>query len=224
VKTARVVGVEALLRWSDPVLGNVSPGRFIPVAEASGQIVALGNYVLDAACRQIAAWFQAGTPLRVAVNLSAHQLRQVNLVEQVRSCLQQHEVPPQWLELEVTESQAMIDPDQGRQVLADLAALGVTIALDDFGTGHSSLAYLQYLPLQRVKLGREFLLPSPSRDRLVEGIVHMVHALDLDVVAEGVEQPDQLQLLRDVDCECFQGWLHSRAMSADQIQAWLVAA
>ena len=224
VKTARVVGVEALLRWNDPVLGNVSPARFIPVAEASGQIVALGNYVLDAACKQIAAWLKAGTPLRVAVNLSAYQLRQVNLVEQVAGCLQRHEVPPQWLELEVTESQAMINPDQGRQVLAELAELGVTIALDDFGTGHSSLAYLQYLPLQRVKLGREFLLPSPCRDRLMEGIVHMAHALDLEVVAEGVEQSDQLQLLRDIDCECFQGWLHSRAMSADQMQAWLAVA
>ena len=224
VKSARVVGVEALLRWHDPVLGNVSPARFIPVAEASGQIVALGNYVLDAACKQIDIWLKCGTPLRVAVNLSAYQLRQVNLVDQVRSCLQKHEVPPQWLELEVTESQAMINPDQGRQVLEDLAQLGVTIALDDFGTGHSSLAYLQYLPLQRVKLGREFLFSSPSRDRLMGGIVQMVHALDLEVVAEGVEQPDQLQLLRDVGCEFFQGWLHSQAMPADQVQSWLAAA
>ena len=224
VKSARVVGVEALLRWHDPVLGNVSPARFIPVAEASGQIVALGNYVLDAACKQIDIWLKCGTPLRVAVNLSAYQLRQVNLVDQVRSCLQKHQVPPQWLELEVTESQAMINPDQGRQVLEDLAQLGVTIALDDFGTGHSSLAYLQYLQLQRVKLGREFLFPSPSRDRLMGGIVQMVHALDLEVVAEGVEQPDQLQLLRDVGCEFFQGWLHSQAMPAEQIQSWLAAA
>ena len=224
VKSARVVGVEALLRWHDPVLGNVSPARFIPVAEASGQIVALGNYVLDAACKQIDIWLKCGTPLRVAVNLSAYQLRQVNLVDQVRSCLQKHEVPPQWLELEVTESQAMINPDQGRQVLEDLAQLGVTIALDDFGTGHSSLAYLQYLPLQRVKLGREFLFPSPSRDRLMGGIVQMVHALDLEVVAEGVEQPDQLQLLRDVGCEFFQGWLHSQAMPAEQVHSWLAAA
>ena len=219
-----MVGVEALLRWHDPVLGNVSPARFIPVAEASGQIVALGNYVLDAACKQIDIWLKCGTPLRVAVNLSAYQLRQVNLVDQVRSCLQKHEVPPQWLELEVTESQAMINPDQGRQVLEDLAQLGVTIALDDFGTGHSSLAYLQYLPLQRVKLGREFLFPSPSRDRLMGGIVQMVHALDLEVVAEGVEQPDQLQLLRDVGCEFFQGWLHSQAMPAEQVHSWLAAA
>lgn len=224
VKSARVVGVEALLRWHDPVLGNVSPARFIPVAEASGQIVALGNYVLDAACKQIDIWLKCGTPLRVAVNLSAYQLRQVNLVDQVRSCLQKHQVPPQWLELEVTESQAMINPDQGRQVLEDLAQLGVTIALDDFGTGHSSLAYLQYLPLQRVKLGREFLFSSPSRDRLMGGIVQMVHALDLEVVAEGVEQPDQLQLLRDVGCEFFQGWLHSQAMPAEQVQSWLAAA
>ena len=224
VQTGRVVGVEALLRWHDPVLGNVSPVRFIPVAEASGQIVALGNYVLDAACKQIALWLKAGSPLRVAVNLSAYQLRQVNLVEQIRSCLQRHEVPPQWLELEVTESQAMINPDLGKQVLSELAALGVTIALADFGTGHSSLAYLQYLPLQRVKLGREFLFPSPCRDRLMGGIVQMAHALDLEVVAEGVEEPDQLQLLRDIGCECFQGWLHSRAMSADQMQAWLAAA
>lgn len=161
-----------------------APCVFIPVAEASGQIVALGNYVLDAACKQISVWLKAGTPLRVAVNLSAHQLRQVNLVEQVSSCLTRYEVPPQWLELEVTESQAMLNLEQGREVLQGLARLGVTIALDDFGTGHSSLAYLQYLPLQRIKLGREFLSPSPCRDRLMGGIVHMAHALDLEVVAE----------------------------------------
>ncbi|MBS3019080.1 hypothetical protein DJFAAGMI_01819 [Comamonas sp. PE63] len=223
VEGATVVAVEALLRWHDPLLGNVSPARFIPVAEASGQIVTLGNYVLDAACKQIALWLKAGTPLRVAVNLSAYQLRQVNLVEQVRSCLQRYQVPPQWLELEVTESQAMINPDQGCEVLQGLARLGVTIALDDFGTGHSSLAYLQYLPLQRVKLGREFLFPSPSRDRLMGGIVHMAHALDLEVVAEGVEEADQLQLLRDIGCEFFQGWLHSRAMPAEQVRDWLAA-
>lgn len=223
VDSARVMGVEALLRWHDPVLGNVSPARFIPVAEASGQIVALGNYVLDAACKQIALWLKAGTPLRVAVNLSVYQLRQVNLVEQVRSCLTRHGVPPQWLELEVTESQAMLNPEQGREVLKGLAQLGVMIALDDFGTGHSSLIYLQYLPLQRVKLGREFLFPSPYRDRLMSGIVHMAHALDLEVVAEGVEEVEQLQLLRDIGCEFFQGWLHSRAMPAEQVDAWLAA-
>ncbi len=224
VESAAVVAVEALLRWHDPLLGNVSPARFIPVAEASGQIVALGNYVLDAACKQIALWLKAGTPLRVAVNLSAYQLRQVNLVEQVSSCLQRYQVPPQWLELEVTESQAMINPAQGSEVLQALAQLGVTIALDDFGTGHSSLAYLQYLPLQRVKLGREFLFPSPCRDRLMGGIVHMAHALDLEVVAEGVEELDQLQLLRDIGCEFFQGWLHSRAMPAEQVRDWLAVA
>ena len=222
IESAAVVGVEALLRWNDPVLGNVSPVRFIPVAEASGQIVALGNYVLDAACKQISLWLKAGTPLRVAVNLSAHQLRQVNLVEQVSSCLTRYEVPPQWLELEVTESQAMLNLEQGREVLQGLARLGVTIALDDFGTGHSSLAYLQYLPLQRIKLGREFLSPSPCRDRLMGGIVHMAHALDLEVVAEGVEEVEQLDLLRDIGCEFFQGWLHSRAMPAEQLDAWLV--
>ena len=115
----------------------------------------------------------------------------------------------------------MLNPEQGREVLQGLAQLGVTIALDDFGTGHSSLAYLQYLPLQRVKLGREFLSPSPCRDRLLGGIVHMAQALDLEVVAEGVEEVEQLQLLRDIGCEFFQGWLHSRAMPADQLDAWL---
>ena len=148
----------------------------------------------------------------------------MNLVEQVSSCLQRYQVPPQWLELEVTESQAMINPAQGSEVLQALARLGVTIALDDFGTGHSSLAYLQYLPLQRVKLGREFLFPSPCRDRLMGGIVHMAHALDLEVVAEGVEELDQLQLLRDIGCEFFQGWLHSRAMPAEQVRDWLAVA
>ncbi|QXZ09506.1 EAL domain-containing protein [Comamonas sp. Y33R10-2] len=224
VRSGGIVGAEALLRWNDPMLGNISPARFIPVAEASGQIVALGNYVLDAACQQIALWLAEGTPLRVAVSLSAYQLRQSNLVELVHSCLLRHAVPAHWLELEVTESQAMQDCEHAKEVLGQLSRLGVTIALDDFGTGHSSLAYLQYLPVQRVKLGREFLFPSRHRTHLVGGILRMVHSLELEVVAEGVETQDQLELLQSLECNFFQGWLHSRAMPADQMQDCLKAA
>lgn len=140
--TGKVCGVEALLRWTDPVLGEIPPDRFIPVAESSGLILGLGSYVLDAACRQIRAWMDQERPVRVAINLSPQQLRQHNLVDQVRAALVLHQVPAHWLELEVTESQAMQDPEHACRVLGELAELGVGLALDDFGNGHSSLAYL----------------------------------------------------------------------------------
>lgn len=218
--TGRMVSVEALVRWNDPQLGEVSPARFIPVAEATGLILALGAWVLDTACRQIAAWAQADMPLRVAVNLSAQQLRQADLVDQVARCLHRHGVPPGLLEVEVTESEAMADPQQARQVLMNLQALGVGVTLDDFGTGHSSLAYLQHLPVTRIKIDREFVRPvvhSASDATLVHAVIALAHTLGLKVVAEGVETPEQLRFLQREGCELFQGWLFSKAVPAGDI-------
>ena len=215
--TGKVCGVEALLRWTDPVLGEIPPDRFIPVAESSGLILGLGSYVLDAACRQIRAWMDQERPVRVAINLSPQQLRQHNLVDQVRAALVLHQVPAHWLELEVTESQAMQDPEHACRVLGELAELGVGLALDDFGNGHSSLAYLQFLPVRRLKLGKDFMRAGRLRDKLLGAMVQLCHALELDMVAEA-----QRAQLEKLGCRCYQGWLSSKAMSASQFDAWRV--
>lgn len=220
MRSGQVCGVEALLRWKDPILGEISPDRFIPVAESSGLILAIGNYVLDAACKQIAQWLQQGRPLRIAVNLSAQQLRQVDLVEQVRNSLARHQVPAHWLELEVTESQAMQDPEHACSVLSELAGLGVSLALDDFGNGYSSLAYLQHLPLQRLKLGKDFMRSTQFGEKLLGAIIQLGHALGLKMVAEGVETEAQRCLLEQLQCECYQGWLSSKALAAPQFEEW----
>ena len=220
--TGKVCGVEALLRWTDPVLGEIPPDRFIPVAESSGLILGLGSYVLDAACRQIRAWMDQERPVRVAINLSPQQLRQHNLVDQVRAALVRHQVPARWLELEVTESQAMQDPEHACRVLGELAELGVGLALDDFGNGHSSLAYLQFLPVRRLKLGKDFMRAGRLRDKLLGAMVQLCHALELDMVAEGVETEAQRAQLEKLGCRCYQGWLSSKAMSASQFDAWRV--
>lgn len=220
--TGKVCGVEALLRWTDPVLGEIPPDRFIPVAESSGLILGLGSYVLDAACRQIRAWMDQERPVRVAINLSPQQLRQHNLVDQVRAALVRHQVPTHWLELEVTESQAMQDPEHACRVLGELAELGVGLALDDFGNGHSSLAYLQFLPVRRLKLGKDFMRPGRLGDKLLGAMVQLCHALELDMVAEGVETEAQRAQLEKLGCRCYQGWLSSKALSASQFDAWRV--
>ena len=226
VATGEIQAVEALLRWHDPQLGEVPPDRFIPVAEATGLILALGAWVLDAACQQIAAWVDAGTPLRVAINLSVQQLRQADLVEQIERSLERHGAPPGLLEVEVTETQAMADPVQARDVLCRLQALGVCIALDDFGTGHSSLAYLKQLPVSRIKIDREFvhpLLQSPEDAAFVRAIIVLAQTLKLHVVAEGVETAEQLGILAQYGCDAYQGWLFSRAVPAAHIAQLLRA-
>lgn len=220
LRTGAVSGVEALVRWTDPLLGEISPDRFIPVAESSGLIIGLGNYVLDAACKQISLWLGQGKPMRIAVNLSAQQLRQPNLVKLVGNALARHAVPAQWLELEVTESQAMQDPEHACHMLTELAGLGVSLALDDFGTGHSSLAYLQHLPVHRLKLGQDFMRPGRLGTKLLGAIIQLGHALELQVVAEGVETEAQRSELQALGCECYQGWLASKALTASQFELW----
>ena len=220
IRTGEVCGVEALLRWKDPILGEITPDRFIPVAESSGLIINLGNYVLDAACKQISLWLGQGQPMRIAVNLSSQQLQQPNLVRQIRDALERHDIPPQWLELEVTESQAMQNPQHACRLLSELAGLGVSLALDDFGTGHSSLAYLQHLPVQRLKLGKDFMHEGRLGNKLLGAIIQLGHALDMQVIAEGVETQAQCEQLAALGCECYQGWLASKAMSALQFETW----
>jgi diguanylate cyclase (GGDEF)-like protein/PAS domain S-box-containing protein len=220
--TGRMVGVEALLRWNDEQLGGVAPGRFIPIAEASGLILPLGDWVLETACRQAAAWAQQGMPLRIAVNLSAQQLRQPQLAERLQEQLLRHAVPHGLIDLEIIEADAMADPAQAQLLLTRLHALGVGVTLDDFGTGHSSLTYLKQLPISRIKLDRSFIctvLHSQQDAALVCAVIALTHTLGLKVVAEGVEEEAQVRFLEAQGCDIFQGWFFSRAVPAPEIAA-----
>ncbi|MDO8774216.1 MAG: EAL domain-containing protein [Burkholderiaceae bacterium] len=220
VESGAIVGAEALLRWHDPVLGDVSPARFIPVAEATGLILPLSDWVLETACVQIAAWAQAGTPLRVAVNVSAQQFRQRNLPEQVRAALARTGAQAEWLDIEITESVAMTQPEQAREQLNALVALGCRIALDDFGTGYSSLAYLKVLPVSKLKIDKSFMdgIPLDANDVAISrAIIALAHSLGLTLIAEGVETDAQLAFLRQYGCEVYQGWLFAKAMTAGDL-------
>jgi len=220
VVTGRLVGVEALLRWHDPVLGDVPPDRFIAVAEATGLILPLSEWVLTTACEQIAAWTKAGTPVRVAVNFSAQQFRQPDMADKVRATLERTGALASWLEIEITESVAMTQPEQAREQLTALVALGCRIALDDFGTGYSSLAYLKALPVSTLKIDQSFLLgiPHDADDVAISrAIIALAHSLGMTLVAEGVENEAQLGFLRTYTCEVYQGWLFSKAMPEDDM-------
>jgi diguanylate cyclase (GGDEF)-like protein/PAS domain S-box-containing protein len=220
VKSGAIVGAEALLRWHDPELGDVSPMRFIPVAEATGLILPLSDWVLGTACEQIAAWAHAGTPLRVAVNFSAQQFRQRNLPDKVRAALERTGAQAEWLDIEITESVAMTQPEQAREQLNALVGLGCRVALDDFGTGYSSLAYLKALPVSKLKIDKSFMdgIPDDAGDATISrAIIALAHSLGMTLVAEGVETEAQLAFLRQYGCEVYQGWLFAKAMEAEEL-------
>ena len=211
----QVQGMEALLRWQHPTRGPVSPVQFIPLAEESGHILALGQWVLEQACAQLVAWRQ--DPQRchwtLSVNLSARQLRQPDFVAQVRAVLTHSGADPHRLKLELTESQLLHDVEDTIGKMEALAALGVQFALDDFGTGYSSLAYLKRLPLTQLKIDRSFVrdvLDDPNDAAIARTILQLAQSLDLDVVAEGVETPQQFEVLRAMGCRLFQGYHFGR--------------
>jgi diguanylate cyclase len=224
--TGRMHGVEALLRWQHPELGVVPPLDFIPLAEETGLILPVGAWVLREACRQVADWQENVPSLRnltVSVNLAAQQLRDPNLLEHVAVALGDSGLPHTSLTLEVTETSMLTNLDVARRQLEAVRALGVTVAIDDFGTGYSSLSYLARLPADHVKIDRSFvsnLVGESTALALVQCIVDMAHALELDVTAEGVEEREQQQLLDDLGCRWSQGYLFSAPMSPDAIPAF----
>lgn len=219
------VGMEALLRWTDPELGAVSPGRFIPIAEETGLIQKLGYWVLHTACTQLAEWRKSDLPvLRVAVNISPEQFIQPDFVQIVLHCLREAGVPGTALELEITESLLMRDTAVAVDHLTDLRRMGIHVALDDFGTGYSSLSYLHRFPLDTLKIDRSFVIDmmhKPDAATIVRAIILLSHSLNLRVVAEGVEQFDQLEELRKLGCDEIQGFYYSPALPALAFERWI---
>jgi diguanylate cyclase (GGDEF)-like protein len=233
----RVVGLEALARWDDPQRGAVPPGRFVPLAEETGLIGALGTMVLGRACAQMVAWDHAagGATARapyLSVNVSPVQLRDEGFVRQLRALLEATGLPARRLQLELTEGTVMADPERARRVLGELSALGVRIALDDFGTGHSSLAYLREFPIDCIKIDRSFVIDIDRGGRnepIVPAMLAIAASLGAEVVAEGVETEGERRALLGLGCRAMQGYLFSRPLPAADAgarlrDAWPVAA
>ena len=224
--TGQLLGAEALIRWTDAELGSVSPALFIPLAEESGFIIVIGNWVLEEAVRQAAVWQNRGTPVTVSINVSALQFQQSDFVEIVASVLKCAGLAPHLLELELTESVLVKDVDEALGRLHALAALGVVMSIDDFGTGYSSLAYLKKFPISKLKIDRSFVtgLPQDESDRaIVSATIGMARGLKLKVVAEGVETMAQRDYLAELDCESFQGYLCSPGLPADEFEKLMAA-
>ncbi|MGB9109985.1 MAG: EAL domain-containing protein, partial [Telluria sp.] len=221
-----ITGFEVLLRWHNPVLGQVSPARFIPIAEQTGLIVAIGNWVLRSACAQASAWRREyGVQPRVAVNLSIRQFYQKDLLRTIEEALDDAGLAPDALELEITESIAMSSVDAVERVLAGIRALGVELSIDDFGTGYSSLAYLRRFPVQCLKVDRAFVQDlgcDADSAAMVRAIVALGHGLKMRIVAEGVETEVQLAMLRELGCDEAQGYLFSRPVEATAVPAMLL--
>jgi EAL domain-containing protein (putative c-di-GMP-specific phosphodiesterase class I) len=227
LKSRRLIGMEALIRWQHPERGLISPATFIPVAEESGLIVPMGDWVIEEAARQSMAWQADGIkPVTVAVNLSALQFRRGNLETVVSQALAVSGMPAHLLELELTESVLISDSDSVENRLRALKAMGVTVSIDDFGTGYSSLAYLRRFSVDKLKIDQSFvrdLVRSPDDVGIVRAIIQMAFSLGLKTIAEGVESESMAQLLTDLGCEEGQGYVFARPMPADEAAAWMKA-
>ncbi|MCP1311100.1 putative bifunctional diguanylate cyclase/phosphodiesterase [Paenibacillus tyrfis] len=218
--TARMNGMEALIRWNHPRLGFISPGEFIPLAEETGLIIPIGQWVLRTACKQNKAWQLAGfPPLKMAVNISPIQFHQHDFVQVVLDALQESGLEPRYLELEITEGIAMYHVDQVIQKLQTLRELGVHISMDDFGTGYSSLNYLKKFPIDKLKIAQQFVRDitiDPDDAAIVQAIMAMALSLKLNVIAEGVETEEQLSFLLDIKCREIQGYIYSKPVPANE--------
>lgn len=222
INSGEIIGVEALLRWIHPTLGLIPPNKFIPIAEESDLIMLIDEWVLRAACKQSVKWVEAGySPFNIAVNLSARQLQEKNLVKLVRDTLKETGMNPHFLELEITESVAMKDLNITLEILKELKKFGVKIALDDFGTGYSSLNYLKLLPIDTLKIDKTFVddIMSCNREqKIIQAVINLAHTMNLTVTAEGIETEDQLLTLKDLKCNEAQGYYFSKPIEAQDLE------
>jgi diguanylate cyclase (GGDEF)-like protein len=229
LETGMLKGLEALIRWQHPQKGLISPAEFIPIAEETGLIVLIGDWVLRQACQQLQEWRNAfpGTEfLSVSVNLSRKQLSQPNLATNIQRVLVQNQLSPHNLKLEITETMIMDDEEAAKTILMNLKALGFQIQIDDFGTGYSSLSFLQNFPLNTLKIDRSFVWALDSnteRHEIVQSIVMLAHNLGMTAIAEGVETPEQLQRLRDFKCDLAQGYLLAKPLPIQGVEALLTS-
>ena len=221
----QIRGAEALVRLPHPTLGYVSPDRFIPLAEANGLIHPLGKFVIEEACRQLMLWNKAGmTPVRIAVNVSPLQLMRSDFAAEVQRAILESGVDPALLEIEITE-RVVLNFDEIAKRMAEFAAMGICFAIDDFGTGYASLQHLHRLPVSTLKIDRSFIqrLCESSRSYpIVKAMIELAHGLKMQVIAEGVENEDQMQLLRELKCDCIQGFLLSRPLPPEEINVSLL--
>ena len=226
IQDFHLVGMEALVRWQHPSLGVLYPKDFITLAEESGLIIALGDWILRNACAQNKSWQDAGLPpMRLSVNFSARQFQQPTFITDVSQILKETNLDPRWLELELTESSIMKDPEEAIEKLHELKLMGIHVAIDDFGTGYSSLNYLKRFPIDTLKIDRTFVsdvCKDPHDTSIVRAIINLGHALDLTVIAEGVETREQLQYLAALECDLVQGFLFSKPLSVKAFEELLV--
>ncbi|HLE62092.1 MAG TPA: EAL domain-containing protein [Pyrinomonadaceae bacterium] len=222
----RLVGMEALVRWQHPSLGLLYPGEFIQLAEDSGLIVQMGDWILRAACLQNKSWQDAGfAPMRLSVNFSPRQFQQPTFLSSVAEILKESKLDPSWLELELSEHSVMKDPEQAIEKLLELRRMGIKIAIDDFGTGYSSLSYLKRFPIDTLKVDQSFVrdvVVDADDSAIVRAIVTLGHALELTVVAEGVETAEQLEYLTSLECDIVQGFLFSKSLSTEDFHQLLI--
>jgi EAL domain-containing protein (putative c-di-GMP-specific phosphodiesterase class I) len=220
VRTGRIIGAEALLRWHNPQRGYISPTSFIPIAEDTGLIVPLGEWVFDRACAQAAAWQRLGFPkIPIAVNVSGVQFQRQDIAEVVQRKLAAYNLDPSLLHIEITETAIVSARERAIALLAQLRAMGVRLALDDFGTGYSSLSYLKSFPIDTLKIDRSFvaeMLTDHTTASIIEAIISMTRILGLSVIAEGVEDHAQLAFLKQIGCDVVQGYYFSSAVPADE--------
>jgi EAL domain-containing protein (putative c-di-GMP-specific phosphodiesterase class I) len=228
LQSGKLVKFESLLRWKHPEKGFISPAEFIPLAEESGMIVTLGAWVLEEACRQAKAWVDLGLPYKVSVNVSLLQFSHPNFVLAVLNAVKETGLLPTYLELEITESVLMSQPTEVNKILMRLKDEGIQLAMDDFGTGYSSLAYLRDLPIDTVKIDKSFVQKldaqntEPFSRALVETIVGLAKHLDLEVVAEGVETAEQVEMLKQLGCNIGQGYYFSKPIPPNDLERFIL--
>ena len=226
IETGKIVGAESLIRWMHPDLGLVSPNKFIPILEETGLITEVGKWVIERACQQNKEWQEKGlNPIQIAINLSPRQFRQKNLISIIQSTLNETGLDAKWLELEVTESSIMDNPEEVAVTLQSLNNLGIKIAIDDFGTGYSSLNYLKTFPIDVLKIDRSFIRDitfDKDDEIIVKTIIAMGHNLGLKIIAEGVEEQEQLDIIKQYNCEWYQGYFCSKPIPAEEFQLLLV--